>query len=289
MLRSPPLCVAFNAATACGVTVKSDPQTLAQLNVSARQRLAQVRLNLERWHWLPQTLGERYLLVDIAGYQVYLESAHHRAAFPAIVGRSERPTPVFTSSMTHVILNPRWNVPKRIAVEVLLPKIQKDPDYLTQKGFNVYKNWHKESKPVDPETVEWRKLSAETLPYRFQQQPGSKNALGKVKFRIPNALDIFLHDTPERGLFNHPVRTFSSGCVRLKNPMELVQRLLPPYRVEELANATTTRWHCLEHPLPVHFIYLTVGENPDGELEFRPDIYQLDRRSTECALPSVPN
>ncbi len=271
---------------------KVGPQTLAQLNIPARQRLAQVRLNLERWHWLPRELGERYLLVDIAGYQIYLESTRRRVAFPAIVGRSERPTPVFTSRMTHVIVNPRWNVPKNIAGEDLLPKIQKDPNYLTRRGFKVYKDWREGSKPIDPETVEWRKLSAETLPYRFQQQPGANNALGKVKFRVPNALDIFLHDTPERGLFNHSVRTFSSGCVRLKNPLELARHLLPPRQAGELDTSSITRWHRLEHPLPVHFVYLTVGENSDGELEFRPDIYQLDALQgalcPQCRIDTIP-
>jgi len=254
-------------------------QTLEALNITPAARRAQIAINMERWRWLAENLGSKHLLVNIAGFELK-GVIDNRTVLrkPVIVGRHYRRTPVFSDTVRYLVLNPTWTVPYRLAVRDKLPDIQKDPAYLTRLGFTVY---DREQRVVDPATVDWSQLTRRDFPYRLVQAPGPDNALGQVKFMFPNPYDVYLHDTPSRELFGKSDRAFSSGCVRVADPLELAAWLLEDegYTREQLAGIVATgKLHTLflKNPVPIHIEYWTAWIDGDGMLNFRNDIYQRD-------------
>jgi murein L,D-transpeptidase YcbB/YkuD len=257
--------------------------TAAALNVPASERLAQLRANLERWRWITQDLGEKYILVNVADFRVgVVEAGREVLAMPAIVGTAYRRTPDFSGRLSYIEINPAWNVPPKLAREDILPKVQKDPGYLKQKRIRVFRDWTDGSPEVDPAEVDWSQVKAESLSYRFRQDPGPHNALGRIKFMFPNKFDIYLHDTPERGLFKRAVRDFSSGCIRVERPVELAEYVLrddPDWTRDKLLAVMDdgeTRVIKLRNPLGVHLLYWTAWLADDGRVQFRKDIYLRD-------------
>jgi L,D-transpeptidase YcbB len=260
------------------------PRTLAQLNTSPEQRIAQLRANLERWRWLPRDLGEEYILVNIAGFSMSVHSNGETVMTQrVVVGTPYRRTPVFTGRMTYLVLNPSWEVPHRLAVRDQLPRIRNDEDYLERMGFSVLQGWGTEERRIDPEEIDWDALSPRHFPYRLRQAPGPENALGQVKFMFPNHHNVYLHDTPARGLFAHEERALSSGCIRIEDPDRLTRWLLTE-RAEVLnseqirtildsGRETTVR---LNRPLSVHLLYWTAWVNDDDQVQYRRDLYERD-------------
>lgn len=259
------------------------PTTLAALNEDAATRADQVRVNLERWRWMPQDLGRRHIVVNIADFHLdVIENDTIALTLPVIVGRPYRRTPVFSATMTYLVLSPAWEVPPRLAVQDMLPRIRKDPGYLGEYGFTVLRGWGADERVVEPDTVRWDRLGPRSFPYRLRQAPGPKNALGGVKFMFPNRFAVYLHDTSDRTLFNQPRRTFSSGCIRVKDAEKLAYHLLaddPAWTPEEVASAMAGRVERtvrLPRPLPVHLQYWTAWTDADGAVQFRQDIYDRD-------------
>lgn len=257
-------------------------ETLAALNVPARQRARQIRLNLERWRWLPQDLGLRHILVNIAGFELEVVEGHKRVMrMRTIVGRQYRRTPVFTSAMTYLVINPYWHVPRSIATLDLLPLIQRDPTYLVSHHLDVLRDIDGRLVTVDPSTVDWSTLTAERFPFRLRQRPGPDNALGRMKFMLPNRFNVYLHDTPAQELFERPARSFSSGCIRIDRPIELAGYVLrgdARWTPEALETALETRVDYtvrLPEPVPVHVLYWTSWVDERG-LQFRTDLYGRD-------------
>lgn len=260
------------------------PRTLIELNVSPAERVDQLRANLERWRWVPRDMGEEYLLVNIAGYSMYLR-AHGEIVMTqrVMVGTPARRTPVFSARMSYLVLNPYWEVPPRLAVQDVLPRIRADAAYLDNMGFSVLQGWGSDERRVDPDTVDWTRLSARNFPYRLRQSPGPENALGWVKFMFPNRHNIYLHDTPARELFARDERAFSSGCIRVEDSDALVQWLLnqrsnimSPERIRMVLDSgreTTVR---LDRPLRVHLLYWTAWVDDQGAVQYRRDIYHRD-------------
>jgi murein L,D-transpeptidase YcbB/YkuD len=270
------------------------PATLAALNVPVQDRIKQIRANLERWRWLPHQLGRRHIVVNIARFTLeVVEDDHPVMSMRIIVGRPYRDTPVFSSQITSLVLNPSWNVPPRIAVEDKLPLIRQDSSYLARNHMKVFRGWGSEAREIDPTTVNWAKVSAEKFPYRLQQTPGPLNALGQMKFFLPNPFDVYLHDTPSRDLFNRSIRTFSSGCVRVEKPMELATYVLRGTErwTQDLLTATIERGReqaiRVASPVPVHLLYWTAWVEAEGTVHFRDDIYQRDTL-LDKALNSLP-
>ncbi|TVP58542.1 MAG: peptidoglycan-binding protein, partial [Halomonadaceae bacterium] len=259
------------------------PATLAALNVTPFQRVHQLDVNLERWRWLPRHLGDRYVLVNIAGFRLqYIENGAQVMEQRVIVGRDYRRTPVFSDHIRYLEFSPTWTVPPSLAVRDQLPQIRKDPDYLQRLGFKVYNGWGAGRETVDPHSVDWQSLTARNFPYRLVQQPGPSNALGQVKFMFPNRFNVYLHDTPSRDLFRQADRAFSSGCVRIENPMDLAQALLAGDsdwtrpRIDDLVASGRTRAVNLRHPVPVHIQYWTAWADEQGQLQLRKDLYNRD-------------
>ena len=260
------------------------PATRAALNVSADARAEQLEVNLERWRWLPQSLGRRHVLVNIAAFRLrVVEQGESVLRMRAIIGRPYRETPVFSGEISYLVFNPYWHVPHSIATKDKLPEIKNDPGYLARQQYDVLRGWGAEAQPIDPSTIDWSRLSASNFPYRLRQQPGPLNALGQVKFMFPNPHSVYLHDTPTRGLFARAERSFSSGCVRVEKPLELAEYLLASRtewstdRIQGvLKTSAAERSVFLPEPVPVHLQYWTAWADEDGTVHFRADIYERD-------------
>ncbi|MCG6936656.1 MAG: L,D-transpeptidase family protein [Gammaproteobacteria bacterium] len=258
------------------------PATILAMNVSAATRLQQIKINMERLRWLPDKLGDRYIMVNLANYQLTaIEDEQVKLNMRVIVGKTKRPTPSFSSKMTHIVFNPRWHVPGKLARLDLLPRQQADPDYLASHNFRVFINEAGKRTEVDPESIDWQSLSAHNFPYTLRQEPGDNNALGRLKFVIPNPWAIYLHDTPSKSLFNRTQRNFSSGCIRVENPLALAYFSLTSSNskssLEEILNTEDVHKTKLEQPLAVYAIYSTVWFN-GNELTFSPDSYHRDQK-----------
>jgi len=253
-------------------------RSLAALNVPVDARIDQLRVNLERVRWIFRDLEARYIIANIARFRTSLiEDGEVVWSTRAVVGRPYRETPVFRASMTYLVLNPTWTVPPTILREDLLPEIRRDPDTLARRNIVVLDT---AGNVVDPADVDW---NAQGFRYMLRQDPGPNNALGRVKFMFPNPYDIYMHDTPTRDLFTRADRTFSSGCIRLENPLELAELLLRESgqwdraaidRVLADGRPQTVK---LPRPLTVLLIYGT-AVSEDGEIYFLPDVYSRDAR-----------
>ncbi len=271
-------------------------QTIKALNISAEARIRQIIVNMERWRWLPQDLGSRYILVNIAGF--YLDVVENQKPIMdmrVVTGKPYRRTPVFSDKITYLVMRPYWAVPKTIAVKDILPKVRKDPSFLIKQNFKIFQGWGAEAKKIDPLTVDWPAVTAANLNVRFRQDPGPHNALGRIKFMFPNPFDVYLHDTPSRELFARARRDFSSGCIRIEKPVELAEYLLrshPDWPAEKIRRALTDdeivdKTIKLNEPVNIHILYWTVWVGQDDLFHFSPDIYDRDKALGE-ALQAPP-
>jgi murein L,D-transpeptidase YcbB/YkuD len=266
--------------------------TLEALNIGPEERAASIVVNLDRWRWLPRDLGERHAIVNIAGFALEVkESGRVVLAMKVVVGRPYRQTPVFSSRVTHVAFNPTWTVPETIANEDVLPKVRDDITYLARTHLRVFEGWSEDAPEIDPSTVDWRR--ADPRKYRFRADPGPWNPLGKVKFLLPNPHDVYLHDTSERQLFDRTSRIFSSGCIRLEKPFDLLWYLLRSdarWTSEDVRVALESgeeKIFRLSEPLPIHLLYWTAWVDEKGKVQFRKDVYGRDE-TLALALHALP-
>ncbi|MES9992860.1 MAG: L,D-transpeptidase family protein [Candidatus Thiodiazotropha sp.] len=259
------------------------PVTLRSLNTPIENRIAQIRANLERWRWLPHELEPRHLLVNTAGFDISLID-QGRVVFHkrTVNGREERQTPSFSSRVTHLVTHPMWTVPRSIAVKDMLPQLQQDSDYLATKQIRVYARLKGQWIEVDPLDIPWRAYHENNFPFVLKQDPGKGNSLGRIKFHMPNPHQIYLHDTPARGLFERPNRAYSSGCVRVEGAEQLAGLLIQQgersqrRRLHRALHSGETQIEPLNKPMPVYLTYFTNWVDASGDIHFRPDIYQRD-------------
>jgi murein L,D-transpeptidase YcbB/YkuD len=259
------------------------PQTLQALNASLPERIRQIELNMERWRWLPRDLGARHIRVNVPAFDLaVVEENQAVMRMRVVAGRHYRRTPVFSSRMDHLVLNPDWNIPTRIAVEDILPKARKDPGYLTREKIRVFESWGRDAAELDPGGIDWTGVTAGNFRYRLKKDPGVHNDLGRIKFLFPNKFDVYLHDTPSKRLFERSMRGFSSGCIRIEKPLDLAAYVLtdsPGWSREAVSAAIDTgqlRTIGLTRKIPVHLIYMTAGADAEGRVLFWQDIYQRD-------------
>jgi L,D-transpeptidase YcbB len=259
-------------------------ETVDMLNVPVEKRIRQVEINLERWRWLPHQLGSRYIIVNTAAFNLNaVEAGKSVLTMRVVVGRPARRSPVFSSKIAYLVVNPYWNVPTTIAVEDILPEVQKNVSYLTEQGIRVYQGWQADAPEIDPTTVNWQAYHAGRFPFRLRQDPGPRNALGRIKFMFPNEFAVYLHDTPDHNLFNHVQRDLSSGCIRVEAPIALASFVLAeddrwtPEALTELVEKGEPSKIRLGHPIPVHLLYMTAWADEGGIAQFRSDIYHQDR------------
>lgn len=255
--------------------------TLEALNVPVDARIDQIRVNLERSRWVLHQIHGNFVVVDIAGFQVfYVQDDHVIWKARAVVGLPYRKTPIFKSTLTYIVLNPTWTVPPSILAHDILPAVRRDRSYLQKRNLKVI---DRSGKVVDPRTVNWVRYQAQNFPYQLRQEPGPNNALGRIKFMFPNPHLVYLHDTPSRELFDRPERAFSSGCIRVEHPFELAELLLnDPINwsrdaLLEAAASNVTQTVFLPVPVPVLLLYWTVDVSQEGIVTFKPDVYERDK------------
>ncbi|MEN3973978.1 L,D-transpeptidase family protein [Emcibacter sp. SYSU 3D8] len=254
-------------------------RTISELNVTAQERVDQVRVNLERARWVMNQIGDEFVIVNISGFHLYvIKDGVPVWDSRVVVGRTYRQTEMFKSNMRTVVLNPTWTVPPTILKQDLLPKIARDPSYLASRNMRVVDG---SGARVDPSTIDWQQ-ARRRFPYSLVQGPGPDNALGRVKFLFPNEYAIYLHDTPHREIFSRADRAASSGCIRLENPMELAYYLLagdedwPRERIDAVLAAGKLQNIVLKQRLPIVIMYWTAQLDRDGTMRFFPDLYDRD-------------
>ena len=259
--------------------------TFDAMFVSMSDRVSQIEHNLERWRWLPRDLGRRYVVANIAGFNLeVVEDDNFALEMRIIVGKPFQQTPVFSSKITHLTLNPFWEVPYSIAIKEILPKVRQDPYYLQREHMRVLHVDEGRFREIDPATVNWAAVSKTNFPYRFRQDPGPANALGRIKFFLPNRYSVYLHDTPNKSLFSQSVRCFSHGCVRIEKPFQLAAYLLrdkPEWtweRIIETLDHEKNYRVMLTVPIPIYIVYWTAWVDRQGIVNFRNDVYGRDRR-----------
>jgi len=257
--------------------------TRSAMNVPVEERIEQIRVNLERWRWLPRDLGDPHIIVNIADFWLrVVDQGRTVLQMRVVVGLPYRQTPVFSDEITYLVFNPYWYVPRSIAIKDKLPDFRRNPALVSRLGFEVFEGWGADARKVDPATLNWDRLSASNFPYRFRQRPGPLNALGQVKFMFPNSYNVYLHDTPSRELFNHTERSFSSGCIRVEYPVDLATFLLrsndgwTEERVESAMKASRERAVVLNRKVPVHLLYWTAWMEGGEAIHFRRDVYERD-------------
>lgn len=260
------------------------PQTLAALDTPVAERVAQLRRAMERLRWMPRDLGPHYVLVNTAGFELaVIEDDRTVLGMRVIVGTLDQGTPSFTATLRSLVINPYWNVPSRIVRDKLLPRERQSPGYLAARGFRVF----------DAGDGEWREPDAQALSRaqrvepgrvpRLRQEPGPGNLMGRLSFVFPNPFDVFLHDTPDRSLFERVVRACSEGCVRIEHAMTLALHALrrtPEWteeRIQQEIDALRHRVLTLPEPMPVYVIYLPCWVDDEGIAHFRPDHYRREQ------------
>lgn len=234
------------------------------------QKRATLAVNLERWRWMPLLMGDKYLLVNAASFEVTLwEDDRKIRTWPNIVGKTKSPTPVFDATVSGVILNPWWEIPSSIVAESIGALVRNHPATARRKGYVVQNG-------------------------RYRQRPGPGNALGQMKLVMPNPYSIYLHDTPNKNLFSEPVRTFSHGCIRVSGAIDLAKTLLEgaatPEKVDAILASRKTTKLALGKSIPVYVAYFTAEGTEDGGVAYFPDVYKRDPlqlaqddTSTRCA------
>lgn len=255
-------------------------QTIDAMNIPTHRRMDQIKINMERYRWLNRDLGDYYVLVNIANYELGVFDHDEKVMQKrVVVGKAYRMTPVFSSTMEYIVLNPDWTVPPTILKNDILSVAVKDPSVIQKKKLKVVGY---DGKAIDPFSIDWSVYSTKSFPYQLKQDPGPDNALGVVKFIFPNSFNVYLHDTPQKDLFNKPERALSSGCIRVEKPLELAGLLLkdrPEWNVDKInsvvaSKKTTTIF--LDKEVNVHLQYFTSWVDENGILQFRKDIYDRD-------------
>lgn len=310
-----------------GVVGKS---TKEALNVPVDVRISQIELTMERWRLLPQYLGSRYILVNIANYHLYgVDNNNDAITMRIVVGKPEWNTPMFSEEMTHIVMNPYWNIPPSIFKDDIAPRIRQDSEYLSKRGIDavglstpkkiaieeseeveVVENVEAPSENENGESTEQplseleiqNKIAQEEYigkvlsgNYRLRQNPGPGNPLGQIKFLFPNKHAVYLHDTPNRGFFKRAQRNFSHGCIRVEHPMNLAEFVLASndgwdqQKIKSNINSRKTKTVHLNQTLPVYILYFTAWVDDQGNVNFHKDIYGLDQTLLNALRSTRPN
>ena len=236
-----------------------------ELNVTVKDRIRQILINMERMRWVPAQPEDGYIIVNIPEFRLHMfKGVQKLFSINIVAGKAAYSTVIFTGSLKYIVFSPYWNVPPSIVRNEILPAIRRNNKYLAR--MNMEQTGYSDGLPV------------------IRQKPGKANALGKVKFIFPNSYNIYFHDTPSKSLFNEDSRAFSHGCIRLAEPAKLAAYLLrnqPEWTVKKMNEAMSVsieKWVILKEPLPVFITYFTAWVDAYGLLNFRDDIYEHDKR-----------
>ena len=260
-------------------------QTISKMNIPVEEKIASIRLNMEKLRWMPEE-NSTYISVNIPGFSLsVIDNDSVVLSMKAILGKEARQTPIFSAYMKYIVVNPYWRVPRTILREDIIPKVQKDIRYLKKERIRIFKAGDDTGeKEVNPWSINWKQVNANTFSYILRQDSGVKNVLGKVKFIFPNPYDIYIHDTPDKHLFEKNIRLFSSGCIRIQEPLKLAHYLLKDdqysYFLELIAMGVSQNIF-LPTAVKVRIDYWTVWADEEGTANFREDVYGYDRELME--------
>ncbi len=256
------------------------PSTIAELNKPIDFRIKQIMINMERLRWFPDEIESDFLLINIPEFKLLVfENSKKNWDIKVVVGKAATRTSIFKGNISQIILNPYWNVPKSIIRNEMLPDLKRNPNYLSKNNFEVLSG----NKIIDPSNINWNNYK-KNIPFAIRQKPGNSNALGKIKFVFPNNYSIYLHDTPSKNLFDEPKRAFSHGCIRAQEPKKLALYLLRKdknwneEKIDSILLKNKTFNIALQPNMPIYIVYFTAWVNSAGELNFRNDIYNLDKQ-----------
>jgi murein L,D-transpeptidase YcbB/YkuD len=268
------------------------PRTIAALNASPAQRAKLIALNMERWRWLPPHLEDRHIFVNVPAEELLvIEGGQVVLEMRAIVGDVDHPTPALHARLTSLVLNPVWRVPASIATDEILPELQKNPGYLIANDLELVSD---QFVPGSPESqgvgIAWKSMTK--MPWPVRQRAGADNALGRIKFNLPNDDDIYLHDTPRHKLFSRYDRALSHGCVRIENAEALALYLLHDKgwtqdQLDQEIAAGATKTVPVPKSIPVWLLYFTAWVDGTGALQFRDDLYERDQRLAVALTESM--
>lgn len=245
-----------------------------------------IEANMMRWRWLPRNLGSVHIWNNIPEFETRLVKDGgiiHRERI--IVGQTEQQTPVFSDKMEHIVFKPQWGVPNSIKITDLLPKLRGgDLDVLERRGMKILKD----GREIEPDKIKWDKVDISYV--TIVQGPSNWNPLGQMKFMFPNRHSVYMHDTTTKDLFSSTVRTYSHGCIRVRNPRKLAEAIFTEVqgwdanRITDLLQnrAPENNQVDLERPINVHNVYFTLVRDGDGELKQLADVYGHDRRMSEA-------
>ena len=255
------------------------PSTVRQLDMSDDERIALIKLNLDRWRHLPVDLGRDHVLVNIPEYRLrYVREREPSLSMRVVVGSRSNPTPEFSDEIEYLVFNPFWYVPRSIVRRELLPALQNNGSYLSANRYELLAD----GRAIAPEEVDFGNVDFSQFPYRIRQTPGSHNALGVVKFLFPNPRNIYLHDSPAKDLYARPKRAFSHGCIRVEEPDLLAQALLEKdagwteSQIDSTISGGDRHQVNLDESVPIHLAYFTVRVLDNGDVAFFDDIYDRD-------------
>ncbi|NOT35025.1 MAG: L,D-transpeptidase family protein [Candidatus Eisenbacteria bacterium] len=255
-----------------------------ELNLPIEDRIARIEINLERLRWARDAVAARHVQVNLPEYAVHLWDGDTLArTIRAVVGFDTTRTPIFEDTLSHIIFGPSWRLPMSIIRNEVIPAMIRDKSYIEKHFMKVYLRADPRSGELRPDSINWKKLQADSIPIFVRQEPGIANPLGRVKFMCPNPWDIYLHDTPTRGTFTRADRRASHGCVRLERPSDFALWLLRNSRepwdsllVAAAMDTSHDKVVMLPKRVPVFFAYRTAWIDPAGELQFRRDVYGYD-------------
>ncbi|WP_309496930.1 L,D-transpeptidase family protein [Sulfurovum sp.] len=261
------------------VTGEVDKITTYYLNQPASSNIQAIITNLDKTKLYPKHFEKEHIEVNIPDFTLrYYQEGEKILQKGLVVGRIDRPTPVFSDTMTYIVLNPTWTVTDNLIKRDLIPVLRENPEYLKENNIRVFRG--KKEIEVTQEMLDPYENSDKHVPYRFVQYPGETNALGRVKFMFPNKYDVYIHDTDNKSLLDRRYKIYSSGCMRVEQPFELVDILLKHskkrYKIEDILETNKPKTIGLKKRIPVHMLYFTVYEE-NGLSYFKNDIYLYDK------------
>ena len=256
-------------------------RSIEAINVPPKTRLMQVLVNLERMRWNNRDRGSEYVLVNQPNFHAYFKSRNEKVwQSRVVIGLPSNQTAEFNDTMTHMVVNPTWHVPKSIAVDEYLPLIQSDPNFLTDNEMVLMVRGT--DTIIDSNLIDMQAFTPDNFPFLIKQIPSNINALGLVKFMFPNKFSIYMHDTPMKDLFFKDERTFSHGCIRLQEPFQFAYSLLrdqeiePEKKFQEVLEKEEETYINLSRNIPVYITYRTVFFDEFGQIHYRADVYGRD-------------
>lgn len=272
----------FQQRNGIPVTGEPDSRTRVALNQTVESEIQAVALSLERWRWMPRIMGEKHIFVNIPDYTVQVRKKGKTIlSMPTVVGKVRHATPTFSEEMEYIVFNPTWTVPRSITNREMIPKERKNPGYLQSRNFDVMRRDGDHLIKVPYEEITAADYAADRFPYVLQQRSGPGNALGNMKFMMPNPYNIYLHDTQAKKLFSHHDRAYSHGCIRLSDPETMARVLLHEdgFSNEEIEFHLANKDRKLvrfKTPVATHLTYMTTWVDEQGVLNTRADIYEHD-------------